>query len=131
MKGYVDGFVIPIPKKNLKAYRKMAQDAGKIWMKHGALEYWECVGNEFKVNVDPTDKSKVAFPFQKKFNLKPSETVLFSWIMYKSKAHRNKVNAKVMKDPKMKMEDFDMKSMPFDVKQMLYAGFTPIVKMKR
>ncbi len=131
MTNYVDGFVIPIPKKNVKAYRKMATDAGKIWMKHGALEFWECVGNELKVNIDPTDKSKVASPFAKKFNLKPSETVLFSWIIYKSKAHRNKVNAKVMKDPKMKMEDFDMKSMPFDISKMLYAGFTPIVTMKR
>ncbi len=131
MKGYVDGFVIPIPKKNLRAYRKMAHDAGKIWMKHGALEYWECVGYEFKVSVDPTDKSKTALLFPRKFDLKPSETILFSWIIYKSKAHRNKVNAKVMKDPAMNMENFDMKSMPFDVRKMLYAGFTPIVKMKK
>jgi uncharacterized protein YbaA (DUF1428 family) len=131
MNKYVDGFVIPIPKKNLKAYKKMAKDAGKIWIKHGAVEYWECIGNEFKVNVDPTKKSKVTSPFPEKFALKPTETLLFSWIVYKSKAHRNKVNAKVMKDPKMKMEDFNAKSMPFDINKMLYAGFIPIVKMKR
>jgi uncharacterized protein YbaA (DUF1428 family) len=131
MNKYVDGFVIPIPKKNLKAYRKMAKNAGKIWIKHGALEYWECVGNDFKVNVDPTNKSKFTFPFPKKFTLKRTETVLFSWIVYKSKAHRDKVNSKVMKDPKMKMEEFDAISMPFDINKMLYAGFTPIVKMKK
>lgn len=128
---YVDGFVIPILKKNLGAYRKMARDAGKIWMKHGALEYWECVGEDFKVQMDPKDKSKIVFPFPKKFSLKPSETVLFSWIVYRSKSHRNKVNANVMKDPSMHMENFDMKSMPFDISKMLYAGFAPIVKMKR
>jgi len=128
---YVDGFVIPILRKNLGAYRKMARDAGKIWIKHGALEYWECVGEDFKVQMDPKDKSKVGFPFSKKFNLKSSETVLFSWIVYRSKSHRNKINSKVMKDPSMNMENFDMKSMPFDIKKMLYAGFTPIVKMKR
>jgi uncharacterized protein YbaA (DUF1428 family) len=100
-------------------------------MKYGALEYWECVGNEFKVNIDPKDKSKTAFLFPKKFNLKPSETILFSWIVYKSKTHRNRVNAKVMKDPTMNMENIDMKSMPFDVRKMLYAGFAPIVKMKK
>ena len=127
---YVNGFVIPIAKKNLRAYRKMARDAGKVWMKHGALEYCECVAEDFKVNMDPTDKSKVGFPFRKKFNLKPSETILFSWIVYRSKSHRNKVDAKVMKDPGMNMENFDMKSMPFDIRKMLLAGFAPIVKMK-
>ena len=128
---YVDGFVIPIPKKNIRAYKKMAQFAGKIWMKHGALEYWECVGNELNVPTDPTKPKMKTNVFGKKFNLKPSETVLFSWIVFKNKAHRNKVNAKVMKDPSMSPENFDMKSMPFDMKKVLYAGFKPLVKKKR
>ncbi|HZX20363.1 MAG TPA: DUF1428 domain-containing protein [archaeon] len=126
---YVDGFVIPIKKSKLSAYKKMAILGGKSWMKHGALQYWECVGEELKV-TDPATKKKTS-PFPAKFGLKPSETVLFSWIVFKDKAHRNKVNAKVMKEMEKSMKDFDMKDMPFDMKKVLYAGFTPIVKMKK
>lgn len=115
---YVDGFVLPIPKKNLKAYARMASLAGKIWKEHGALEYRECVGEDLKV------KFGVAFP--KIANAKPGETVVFAWIVYKSRKHRDQVNAKVMKDPRpgMMMKD---KEMPFDVKRMGYGGFEVLV----
>jgi uncharacterized protein YbaA (DUF1428 family) len=128
---YVDGFVIPIQKKNIKAYKKMALLGGKMWMKHGALQYWECVGNDLNVSMNPEKPKEKANLFGKKFNLKNNETVLFSFIIYKSKAHRDEVNKKVMKDPAMNMEGFDMKDMPFDVKKMLYAGFKPIVEKKK
>ena len=125
---YVDGFVIPIKKKNLNAYRKMALLGAKAWMKHGALQYWECVGEDLKA-TDPSSGKKTA-PFVKKFALKPADTVLFSWIVFRNKAHRNKVNAKVMSEMNEKMKDFDMKDMPFDMKKVLYAGFKPIVEKK-
>lgn len=125
---YVDGFVIPIKKKNLDAYRKMALLGGQAWMKHGALQYWECVGEELKV-TDPSSGKKTA-PFVRKFALKPADTVLFSWIVFRDKAHRNKVNAKVMNEMNEKMKDFDKKDMPFDMKKALYAGFKPIVEKK-
>ncbi|MBI4018857.1 MAG: DUF1428 domain-containing protein [Candidatus Aenigmarchaeota archaeon] len=132
MKGYVDGFVIPIKKKNVKAYLKMARLGCRIWMKYGALDYWECVGDELTVKMGPPESSpRPMSPFIKKFSLKPDETVIFSWILFKSKAHRNSVNAKVMKDPAMQMENFDPKEMPFDDKRMLYGGFSPIVSAKR
>ncbi|WHZ16062.1 MAG: Protein of unknown function DUF1428 [Nitrospira sp.] len=115
---YVDGFVIPVPKKNLQAYIRMAKKACKIWREHGALEYRECVGDDLKV--------KVGLPFLRLTKLKPGETVVFSWIVYRSRAHRDRVNAKVMKDPRIKaMGDFS--SMPFDVKRMSYGGFKIIV----
>lgn len=115
---YVDGFVLPIPKKNLAAYRRMAQQAGKVWREHGALDYKECIGDDLKV------KGLVAFP--KLARAKSSETVFFSYIVYKSKAHRNAVNAKVMKDPRMdKM--MSGKKMPFDVKRMAFGGFKVFV----
>jgi len=125
---YVDGFVIPIKKKNLNAYRKMALLGAKAWMKHGALQYWECVGEDLKA-TDPSSGKKTA-PFVKKFALKPADTVLFSWIVFRNKAHRNKVNAKVMSEMNEKMKDFDMKDMPFDMKKVLYAGFKPIIEKK-
>ncbi|MEO8032703.1 MAG: DUF1428 domain-containing protein [Gemmatimonadota bacterium] len=115
---YVDGFVIPIPKKNLAAYLKMARLGAKLWREHGALEYRECVGDDLKVKGMPTS-------FSAKFKLKPSQTLVFSWIVYKSRAHRDRVNAKVMKDPRMSM--FDPNSMPFDGKTMLMGGFKVIV----
>ncbi len=115
---YVDGFVIPIPKKNLAAYLKMAQLGAKVWREHGALEYRECVGDDLKIKGMLTS-------FPAKFKLKPSETIVFSWIVYKSRAHRDRVTAKVMKDPRM--NHFDPKSMPFDFKSMLMGGFTVIV----
>lgn len=111
---YVDGYVLVVPKKNVKAYTKLAKDAGKIWMKHGALEYKECIGD------DLTHKW-VTMSFKKMTNLKPTETVWFSFITYRSKAHRDQVNKKVMKDPFMSQ---DMsKSMPFDMKHMAFGGF--------
>jgi uncharacterized protein YbaA (DUF1428 family) len=112
---YVDGFVIPIPKKNLKAYLRMARMGAEIWMKHGALDYKECVGDDLE--------SKWGTPFPRLMKLKPGETVVFSYIVYKSRAHRDRVNAKVMKE----MEKMgDMKA-PFDMKRMVYGGFNVLV----
>ncbi|ACB74599.1 DUF1428 domain-containing protein [Opitutus terrae] len=120
MPKYVDGFVLPVPKKNLAAYFKMAKAASKVWRDHGALEYRECVGEDMKV--------KFGTPFPKQMNCKPSETVVFSWIVYKSRAHRDQVNAKVMKDPRI-AEMCDEKNMPFDAKRMLYGGFSVAVEI--
>jgi uncharacterized protein YbaA (DUF1428 family) len=115
---YVDGFVLAVPKKNLQAYRRMSQKGGKIWKEHGALEYRECVGDDLKV--------KFGLPFPKMMKLKAGEIPVFSWIVYKSKAHRDSVNAKVMKDPRLgNMGD----SMPFDIKRMAYGGFKVLVDM--
>ena len=118
---YVDGFVLPVPKKKLTLYRRIAQKAGKVWRDHGALDYKECAGDDLKV------KGLTSFP--RLARLKPGETVFFSYILYKSKAHRNQVNAKVMKDPRMdKM--MDPKKMPFDLKRMAYGGFKVVVDVK-
>lgn len=117
---YVDGFVLPVPKKKLKDYLKLAKQAGKVWKKHGALEYRECVGEDLK--------TKVGIPFPKQMKIKPSETVLFSWIVFKSKAHRDRVNAKVMKDPAL-LEGMDMNNMPFDCGRIHYGGFEIMVDM--
>lgn len=111
---YVDGFVLPVPKKNLKTYFRMAKKAGKIWREHGALEYRECAGDDLKV--------KFGVPFPRLSKLKSEETVVFSWIVYRSKTHRDRVNAKVIKDPRMNGL-CDEKSMPFDLKRMAYGGF--------
>jgi len=119
MPRYVDGFVLPVPKRSIPAYRRMAQKAGKIWMEHGALEYLECMGDDLKV--------KKVVPFPRLAKTKPGETVFFSWIIYKSKAHRDRVNKKVMADPRIKM---DMDKMPFDWKRMSYGGFKTLVEMK-
>lgn len=114
---YVDGFVIPVPKKNIAAYRKMAREGARMWKKYGALEYRECVGDDLKTPWGGRS-------FIKQLKLKPGETVVFSWIVYKSRAHRDRVNARIMKDPAMaKMPD----PMPFDMKRMCYGGFTVIV----
>ncbi|HKC96196.1 MAG TPA: DUF1428 domain-containing protein, partial [Nitrospira sp.] len=115
---YVDGFVLPVPKKNLKAYARMAQQAGKVWRDHGALDYKECVGDDLKV--------KMGMPFPRTVKLKAGETLVFSYIVYKSRAHRDRVNAKVMKDPRIK-DMGDPKNMPFDVKRMNYGGFKVLV----
>jgi len=115
---YVDGFVLPVPKKNLQAYRRLAQKAGKIWREHGALEFRECVGEDLDV--------KIGAPFPRRVKLKPGETVVFSWIGFKSRAHRDRVNAKVMKDPRL-AKMCDPKNMPFDVKRMTYGGFKILV----
>ena len=115
---YVDGFVLPVPKKNLTAYRRMAAKAGKVWREHGALQFRECVGDDLK-----TKKIK-SFPSLVK--PKPGETVVFSWIVFKSRAHRDAVNARVMKDPRL-AKMMDMKAMPFDSKRMAYGGFSVMV----
>jgi uncharacterized protein YbaA (DUF1428 family) len=119
MARYVDGYVLPVPKKKVDAYRRMAQKAGKIWREHGALEYRECVGNDLNV------KWGVKFPRVVKG--KPSETVVFSWIVFKSRADRDRVNAKVMKDPRL-ASMMDPKAMPFDPKRMVYGGFKVLVE---
>ena len=118
---YVDGFVIPIPKKNLPVYRRIARKAGKIWKEHGALEYRECVG-------DDLNNKGMGKPFPKLASTKGGETVLFSYIVYKSKAHRDRVNAKVMKDPRITRMMGD-EAMPFDGKRMSYGGFRSIVDL--
>ena len=119
---YVDGYVLPVPKKKLAAYRRLAQAAGKIWREHGALQYVESVGEDLNV--------KFGMPFRRVLDLKPGETVIFAWIVFKSRAHRDSVNAKVMKDPRLaKMMDnmTDSKSKLFDHKRMVYGGFSIIV----
>ena len=115
---YVDGYVLPVPKKKLATYRRMAQKAGTIWREHGALEYRECAGDDLK--------TKFGVPFPRLAKAKPGETVVFSWIVFKSRAHRDRVNAKVMKDPRITAMG-DHKSMPFDVKRMAYGGFKILV----
>jgi uncharacterized protein YbaA (DUF1428 family) len=119
MARYVDGYVLPVPKKNLQTYRRIAQKAGKIWREHGALEYRECVGDDLSV--------KFGTPFPRQIKLKPGETVVFSYIVFKSRAHRDSVNTKVMKDPRL-TATMDASSMPFDCKRMLYGGFKTIVE---
>lgn len=119
-KKYVDGFVIPIKKKDITAYRKMAEWGAKTWMKYGALEYFECIGDDLKVQMGTGQG------FGKLAKLKPDETVVFSWIVYKSKAHRNQVNKKVMSDPSM--NSFDPAKMPFDMRRFATGGFKVIVE---
>jgi uncharacterized protein YbaA (DUF1428 family) len=115
--GYVDGFLLAVPRKNLAAYKKMAVWGRRIWMKYGAVQYVECVGDDLK--------PQFGLPFPKLMKLKPGEVPVFSWIAYKSKAHRDAVNAKVMKDPSMgKMP----KKMPFDPKRMCYGGFKVLIE---
>ncbi len=116
---YVDGYLLPIPKRHLKDYVRMATKAGKIWKEHGAIQYRECAGDDMKV--------KGLVPFPRASRAKRGETVVFSWIVYKSKSHRNRVNAKVMKDPRIAKMMEDTKKMPFDVKRMAYGGFKVVV----
>ena len=115
---YVDGYVLPVPKKSLQAYARMAQKAGKVWRDHGALDYKECTGDDVKV--------KCGVPFPRMMKLKSGETVVFSYIVFKSRAHRDRVNASVMKDPRL-AKMMDPKSMPFEVKRMVYGGFKVLV----
>jgi uncharacterized protein YbaA (DUF1428 family) len=119
MARYVDGFVLVVPKKRVAEYKKMARGAGKIWRKYGALAYRECM-------LDHVKPQWITFTFPKMAKAKPSETVWFSYIEYKSKKHRNQVNAKVMRYMEKKYgKDADaMKNMPFDMKRMAYGGFT-------
>ena len=115
---YVDGFVLPVPRKNIAAYKKMAKLAGKVWRDHGALDYRECVAEDVKVG------KWTSFP--RSVKLKKGETVVFSWITYKSRAHRDRVLAKVMKDKRL-ASMMDPKALPFDGKRMIYGGFDTIV----
>jgi uncharacterized protein YbaA (DUF1428 family) len=114
---YVDGFVIPVPKRKVQAYRRIALKTGKIWREHGALEVRECVGEDLAV--------KGLVPFPRRVKLKPGETVVFSWIVFKSRAHRDRVNAKVMKDPRLAA--MDPTTVPFDVTRIVYGGFKVLV----
>lgn len=124
MPKYVDGFVLVVPKKKLAAYRRMAADAAKFWMKQGALDYKECVG-------DDLHPKWVTLTFGKLIRLKRGETVWFSYIVYKSRAQRDRINAKVMKEMEKKAPKWKDKPMPFDMKRMAYAGFKVIVDGKR
>lgn len=119
MPDYVDGFIVPVPKKKLAAYFRIAKKASKIWKEHGALEYKECVGEDLDI--------KFCLPFPKGIKTKPGETVVLAYIVYKSRTHRDKVNAKVMKDPRIHAL-CDPKNMPFDCARMLYGGFKTIVE---
>jgi uncharacterized protein YbaA (DUF1428 family) len=116
---YVDGFIVPVPKKQLAAYRAMAKRANHIWREHGAIEFRECVADDVKVG------KWTSFP--RSVKLKRGETVVFSWIGYKSRAHRDRVNAKVMKDKRIAAM-MSKKTMPFDAKRMIYGGFKTIVE---
>ncbi len=115
---YVDGFVVPVPEKNLEDYRKLARKAGKIWREHGALEYRECVADDVKPG------KRTSFPQSVK--LKEGEVVVFSWIVYKSRAQRDRVNKKVMSDPRL-ADMMDPKKQPFDAKRMFWGGFKVFV----
>jgi len=116
---YVDGFLLAVPRRKLQAYRRMAQRAGRVWRELGALEYRECAGDDLKV--------RMGIPFSRAAKLKAGETAVFSWIVYKSRAHRDRVNAKVMKDPRM--QKMIVAPMPFDVKRMSYGGFKVLVDL--
>jgi uncharacterized protein YbaA (DUF1428 family) len=118
MARYVDGYVLPVLTKNVEAYRRLARKAGQIWREHGALEYRECIGED----LNP----QWGVPFPRVIKAKADETVIFSWIVFKSRAHRDRVNAKVMSDPRI--ANMDEKSMPFDVKRMAVGGFNVIVE---
>lgn len=116
---YVDGFVLPVPKKNLAAYRRMSRRAGKVWREHGALDYRECVAEDLP--------GKSGAGFKRAVGAKRNETVVFAWIRYRSRKHRDRVNAKVMNDPRL-ASMMAGKPMPFDVARMLYGGFAGIVE---
>jgi len=117
---YVDGYVLPVSKKSMSTYRRIAQKAGKIWREHGALEYRECVGDDLDV--------KGLTPFPRRIKLKRGETVVFSWIVFKSRGHRDRVNARVMKDKRL-AGSMDPNTMPFDLKRMVYGGFKVLVDL--
>jgi uncharacterized protein YbaA (DUF1428 family) len=118
MPRYVDGFLVPLPKRNVDTYRRQARKAGKVWIEHGALEVRECI-------ADDVSRGKVT-SFPRGLDLKRSEVVVFSWIVYKSRAHRDRVNAKVMADPRL--ADM-MDAMPFDAERMVYGGFDTLVHL--
>ena len=122
MTHYVDGFVVPVPQSKLDAYRRMAEQAGKIWMEHGALEYCECISDDVK-------PGKVT-SFPQSVQLKDDEIVVFSWIVYESRGHRDRVNELVMADPRMKGM-MDPKNMPFDGMRMFWGGFKSFLELSR
>jgi uncharacterized protein YbaA (DUF1428 family) len=116
---YVDGFLLPVPKKNLAAYLRLERKASKVWLDHGALDYCVCVADDVKPGKHTS--------FPQSVKLKPGETVILAWITYKSRAQRDRVNAKVMKDPRL--AGMDMSKMPFDGKRMIFGGFKPAYKI--
>jgi uncharacterized protein YbaA (DUF1428 family) len=118
---YVDGYVLPVPKKNIEAYKRMAQKAAKVWMDHGALDYKECV-------ADDVQRGKVT-SFPRSVKMKSSETVIFAYVVFKSRAHRDKVNKKVMSDPRLN-EMCDINNMPFDGMRMFWGGFKVLVEAR-
>lgn len=120
MANYIDGFVLPVPKKNLDAYRRMARKAGKIWREHGALQYTECVADDVK-------PGKVT-SFPQSVKLKADEVVVFSWIVYKSRKQRDSVNAKAMADPRL-ADMMDPKKLPFDGMRMFWGGFKLMIEL--
>jgi uncharacterized protein YbaA (DUF1428 family) len=117
---YVDAVVVPVPKKKLAAYRSMAKRSGKVWREHGALQYLECVADDVKPGKHTS--------FPQSVKLKPGETVVFAYVVYKSRAQRDRVMAKVMKDPRL-ADMMDPKKLPFDGKRMFWGGFKPLVKV--
>jgi len=119
MARYVDGFVVPVPKKNLEAYRRMARQVGKVWREYGALEYVECVADDVKPG------KLTSFPQSVK--LKPNETVIFAWATYRSRAARDRIMKKVMADPRL--AGMDPKTMPFDGRRMFFGGFKAIIEL--
>jgi len=120
MERYVDGFLIPIPKGNIEMYKEMAEKAGKVWKEHGALEYYESVGDDLE--------HEEMVSFKKAAGASEEETVMFSWIVYESREHRDKVNAAVMNDPRIK-ETMEAGPQPFDCKRMAFGGFKTLVKL--
>ncbi|MBI2541370.1 DUF1428 domain-containing protein [Candidatus Woesearchaeota archaeon] len=124
MKRYVDGYVLPVPKKNLKTYQKMAQEAGNVWMKHGALQYTECAGEDLK-----SAAKWGCTQFTKMTKARPNEAVVFAFIVFKSREHRDNTNAKVMKDPLMDPAKHKGKPMPFEMKRMAVGGFETLVSL--
>jgi uncharacterized protein YbaA (DUF1428 family) len=119
MPRYVDGFVLPVPKAKLEAYRRIAQQAGEVWREYGALEYVECVADDVKPG------KLTSFP--QSVQLKDDETVIFAWIVYESREHRDRVNEQVMKDPRI--SGMDAENMPFDAMRMFWGGFQAIVEL--
>ena len=115
---YVDGYVLPVPKNKIQAYRRLARQAADIWREHGALEYRECVGDDLEI------EGMLSFP--QGIQAQADESIIFAWIVFKSKAHRDRVNAKVMQDPRL--AGMNPETMPFDCKRMLYGGFKTLVE---
>ncbi len=115
---YVDAYLLPLPKRNLKAYARLARAASKVWHDHGALDYMETVGDHLQTNF--------GVPFTRPIKLKPGETLVFAYVTFKSRAHRDRVNASVMKDPRL-LNACDLKDLPFNPKRMVYGGFKVLV----